>query len=275
MAIDGNHILYHYLQKQLRENDGALFEKLVVRFITSLGVWFSPKLYARLPILVPHVVRDSSCRPRHTGDRDEWGAPDPEGYCRDDNSLVKGLPRALLIRSEGNVLYHRKRVGNGFVASHVWRSAETGDHASKEGWTNTFIPNLVWLPTQLAKLTDREGSFTQGFLQALSYKLYRNAEVPTALRPVVEAAWHQLTQPEGVHDLPRTEDLNFFQETDRFIERRVAIIRRTRNGLATLAALELALLRPSRYAKGLARKRRETTDLLCRRLSLYLEAVAT
>jgi len=179
------------------------------------------------------------------------------------------------MRSEANALYQGKRLGNGFVASHVWRSAETGGRAAKEGWTNTFIPNLVWLPSQLAKLTDREGSFTQGFLQALSYKLYREAHVPAALRPVVEGAWQQLPRPENIPDLPSTEALAFFQETDRFIDRRIAIIRRARNGMATLAGPELALLRPSRYANGLAQSRRETTELLCHRLSLYLEAVAT
>src|SRR6266571_1074563 len=142
MLLDGNNILYHYLQKHLRENDARLFETLVVRFINSLGIWFSPVLYSRLPILLPHVIRDSNCRPRQRGGPDEWGSPDAEGYCRDDNSLVKGLPKGLSIQGGANALYHGNRLGNGFVASHVWRSVDTGSDEAKEGWTNTFIPNL-------------------------------------------------------------------------------------------------------------------------------------
>ena len=172
-------------------------------------------------------------------------------------------------------MYDGKRLGNGFVASHVWRSVDTGGDAAKLGWTNTFVPNLVWLPVQLAKLTDREGSFTQSYLQALAYKLYRNVPVPTGLQPVVESAWRRLPQPESVPEqgLPGTEDVSFFKETDQLIDRRIKVISQTRDALASLAASDLAVLSPSRYAKGLAQLRPRQVEPLCRRLSAYLEAM--
>lgn len=45
------------------------------------------------------------------------------------------------------------RIGNGFVASHVWRKLTNNGSASQHPLTYSFIPNLVWLPTQVAKLT--------------------------------------------------------------------------------------------------------------------------
>lgn len=276
MPIDGNDILYHYLHKQLRENDIWLFQMLVARLVTSLAIWFPPSLYAHVPILLPHVIRDASCRPRREGAPDEWGAPDQQGYCRDDNSLVKNLPKALTIASRANPLYNGMRLGNGFVASHVWRSVDTGVRGARTGWTNSFLPNLVWLPAQVAKLTDRQGSFAQAFLQALSWKMYRHVAVSPALRPFVTDAWRHLPAPRGIpqQGLPEEDQLNFFMETADFIERRVDVIRRVRDGLATLNQRDLSLVRPSRYSDGLGRKRRRNVELLRRRLSRYLSAVA-
>jgi hypothetical protein len=275
MRIDGNHIIYHYLQKHLQKADVRLFRSLVARLIGSLGIWFSPRIYASLPVLLPHVIRDPSCRPRRRGEPDEWGVPDGDGYCRDDNSLVKGLPRSLYVRSSRNPLYNGRQVGNGFVASHVWRSVDTGRRAAKLGWTNTFIPNLVWLPTQVAKLTDRAGSFTQAYLQALSYKLYRRAAFPTALQPWVEAGWRYLARPAGFseEDLPSPEDLSFFEESDRFVKKRLSVVTRTRDGLLSLVDSDLILLKPSSYSKGLKRRDLQKTRPLGHRLSLYLSAI--
>jgi hypothetical protein len=59
-AVDGNHILYHFLEKDLRERDIWLFQMLAARLFTALGIWFNPKTYAVCPVLLPFVVRDPS-----------------------------------------------------------------------------------------------------------------------------------------------------------------------------------------------------------------------
>jgi hypothetical protein len=134
----------------------------------------------------------------------------------------------------------------------------------------------VWLPTQLAKLTDRAGSFAQTYLQTLSYKLYRQAQVPAVLQSVTEAAWGHLPQSDRIPELglPRTEDVSFFHETDQFVKRRRGVIRQTRDGLATLEDKVLGTLRPSRYAGGLGDLEIDQVAPLCRRLSAYLETCA-
>jgi hypothetical protein len=63
-------------------------------------------------------------------------------------------------------------MGTSFVASHVWRELVPSGQASRERATYSFVPNLVWLPAQVSKLSDREGSFVQTYLQALSWKIW-------------------------------------------------------------------------------------------------------
>lgn len=239
-AIDGNHVLYHYLEKDLKEADIWLFQMLAARLFTALGIWFPTAVYASCPLLLPFAVRDPNCRPRKKGDPDEWGAPDSGGHLRDDNSLVKGLPRSLPVNSPRNPLYHGRRLGNGFVACHVWRVKAGAGAAlsSRDPDTYSFIPNLVWLPVQVAKLTDREGSFAQAYLQALAVKIYRRIGVPERLRAVVERAWSKLPVPTGIPDsgLPDPADLAYFGANEPYIARRLNVVRAVASAFDALAA---------------------------------------
>jgi hypothetical protein len=256
-ALDGNHVLYHYLEKDLKEADIWLFQMLAARLFTALGIWFPTSVYASCPIVLPFAVRDPTCRPRKRGDPDEWGAPDLTGHFRDDNSLVKSLPRSLPINSPRNPLYHGRRLGNGFVACHVWRvKAGTGaDLSSRDPDTYSFIPNLVWLPVQVAKLTDREGSFAQAFLQALAVKIYRCIEVPCELRPAVERAWSKLPLPTGIPEsgLPHHDDLAYFGASETYTARRISVLRTVARGLDDVAegrSISSKIV-SSRYTTGL------------------------
>lgn len=80
--IDGEHILHHYLQKNLRERDVWLFQMLTARLMAELGIWLDPAIYQRFPILLPFAVRDPSCRKRGKDDTENicashsgWGPP--------------------------------------------------------------------------------------------------------------------------------------------------------------------------------------------------------
>src|SRR5579859_7420677 len=86
--------------------------------------------------------------------------------------------------------------------------------------------NLVWLPGQVAALTDREGSFVQTYVQAIARHIYRPVPVRDSVRELVDSLWERLPKPMGVPEegLPRVEDLNFFVPSDRWISGRVAAI---------------------------------------------------
>jgi len=280
-GVDGNNILYHFLQKDLFKSDIWLFQMLSAKLVASLGIWFHPEIYQQLPILLPFAVRDPACRKRKEGEVEAWGSPDKMGYLRDDNSLVKILPKSLSIISPGQPLYNNKRIGNGFVASHVWRqinNSSVGTNlASRDPILNTFVPNLVWLPTQVSKLSDREGTFTQLYLQALSAKIYMDLSVHTELSSFVEKAWSMIDIPSGIpiQGLPDIDNLSFFEPSKRFLIARRKKIEEVIDALHTISksqTLENKVI-TTRYGEGLhlvaldAIKNRQSD------LNKYLDAV--
>lgn len=280
-VIDGTNILYHYLQKDLFESDIWLFQMLTARLVAGLGIWLHPNIYQRMPTLLPFAVRDPSCRKRKAGDVEAWGAPNENGYLRDDNTLVKAIPKSMIVQSERQPLYHGRRVGNGFVAAHVWRqvkgSAISATLASRDPWTNTFVPNLVWLPTEVAKLSDREGTFTQLYLQALSAKIYRHVDVVPAMRPVAGRIWEMLDLPTGIPEqgLPKIDELSFFHARDGYIQTR-------RQSVADVVAALRAVLSgqpltgkviTTRYGDGLPSVSRDQLTQRVSELDSYINAI--
>jgi hypothetical protein len=270
--IDGNHILYHFLQKGLLQEDVWLFQMLTARLVTSLGIWFPLRTYSVMPLLTPYAVRDSTCRRDVKAGRPEaWGSPNSQGYFRDDNSLIKGIPTALQIESRFSE-YSGARMGNGFVASHVWRKLTNDGSASRHPLTNSFIPNLVWLPAQVAKLSDREGSFVQTYLQAISKKIYHPAPVSTHQDSIVAAAWDLLPDPSGIplQGLPRTEDLNFFAYSNEFILSRLKSLKKVQNLIAFSACGQVGPKVSKRYNEGLLLMSPEQLEPLNQFLSEYV-----
>ncbi len=252
--VDGNHILYHFLQKGLLREDVWLFQMLTARLVASLGIWFPVGTYSIVPLLVPHAVRDHTCRKDTVAGRAEaWGSPNAHGYFRDDNSLIKGLPSALPIQSNFGE-YCNARIGNGFVACHVWRVLTDGSSASRHPLTYSFIPNPVWLRIQVAKLSDREGSFVQSYLQAIAIKIYRTSPAVPHRQRAVDQAWDLLPHPTEIplDGLPRLEDLNYFPYSDEFIHSRLRSIKTVRNLIFHTIRGEEGPRVSERYNQGLS-----------------------
>jgi hypothetical protein len=260
--LNGENILYHYLQKDLLVKDVWLFQMLAARLVSSLGIWFHPDIYKKIPILLPFARRDSTCRKNCNKERiEQWGSPDENGYFRDDNSLIKGIPKSLTVKSSLKDIYDGQRIGTGFVACHVWRISDMNTGSPGTIFTTqnpevySFVPNLVWLPKQVAKLTDREGAFVQLYLQALSYKIFRNIQVSEKLKPLVLKSWNHLARPSGIPEqgLPEMNELNFFAGNNMFIIRRRKTIHDVFKGINNIlnnVRLSRNLI-SSRYSNGL------------------------
>ena len=191
--INGNDILYYFL-KSILDVEKELAHDFIRKAIINLGIWMSPDYYKHLPIISPFVVRDLKSRGNKSKNMPErWGEPNEKGYFKDDNTIIKGYVRSLTIKSPFS-LYDGCKIGNAYVASHVWRQpinfSSTIDLATKDPWLNSFIPNLVWLPKQLSKLSDREGGYVQTFLQKVSYQIYH--DVKTDCMDITNSLWHKL-----------------------------------------------------------------------------------
>jgi hypothetical protein len=268
--MNGNDLLYYFL-KRLLESDDENNLRLSIEIVTKLGIWFSPETYASLPVLLPFVVRDPKCRgnPR-SGAPDQWSSPNRAGFLRDDNSLVKALPRSLKVLPPHGSVLHGDKIGSGFVAAHVWRIVRHEELASRIPILNTFIPNLVWLPSQIAKLSDLQGGLVQKTLEAVSVKLYREFPVNAAVRNVAEEAWGLI--PSTSVDLRHFDctTLNFFEHREDFVKKRIKRIDNVRNAITGLlkdVPIEEKKIITSRYTEGLPGVERK--DLL--RLLKFLD----
>jgi hypothetical protein len=279
--LDGDHILYSYLQRELLQSDIWLFQMLAARLIVGLGVWLGVEIYANYPLLRPYAVRDPESRGNaRKGLPDQWGSPNADGLFRDDNSLIKHMPYSLYIHGPKNHLYEGTRIRKGYVASHVWRQLK-GDQglASRHRLTYSFVPNLVWLPREVSKLTDREGSFVQTYIQALSLQLYQPIAVHEGLQPLVESAWSLLPEPIGIppEGLPPADELNSFVPTERIfkvwirdLDTVIDALRRAQEGRRISNKVV-----SSRYGSGLSKIAKSRLDTLADHLEMYRTGVGS
>jgi hypothetical protein len=228
--------------------------------------------------LLAYAIRDPSCRGNKSkGIPDQWGSPTDDGYFRDDNSLIKGLPRSLAINSPSNPLVHGRHLGTSFVASHVWRELAGGGLASRDPLTYSFIPNVVWLPSQVSKLTDREGSFVQSYLQALSTRIYRDVELPPKLAKIVHPIWERLPVRAETANvlLPDPATLNYFNADAPWVTRRTGALERVVQALREVSAggKPSRKIISARYSEGLPRVTTSAIDSLLSSLIAYADAV--
>jgi hypothetical protein len=226
-VVHGDDLLYRFFEDGLRERPDV-FREVPELLITSVAVWLPVEVYHRWPVLLPWVVRDPSCRGNpHAGIPDQWSAPNDAGFLRDDNSLIKAIPRSLAIVGPRRSRVDGARMGSEFVASHVWRMVSSTQLASRIPLLNSFIPNLVWLPSQVAKLTDREGGVVQSTLQAMARRIYEPVEVRQSIRHRVAEAWSMIPEPAVVLGEVSVDRLNWFVPTEHFyngLERRLRVV---------------------------------------------------
>jgi hypothetical protein len=264
--IDGNNALYHYIQKVILPREDDFSHELVRRLILDLSIWFPVELYQAAPVLLPFCVRDSGVKAR------EWGSPNEGGCLRDNNSILKLLVSSYSIRSPLTAVYARHARGRNFTASHAWRKISIdgrSQYSTTHPRTYSFIPNLAWLPAQVAKLTDHEGSYAQQILQAISRQLY----LPEAQHhpPELSGIWDALRAPELDLEVDLTR-LNFFEVSARSVKmRRNILLREIEVVLKTIESGAAAGESPRsfRYLPALANVSRECTAGLAEWLGMY------
>lgn len=213
--VDGDNLLYRVFT-ELTELPEDVSEPVIELMIKRTAIWFRPECYAQTPLMLPWVVRDPSCRgPKG---QDQWAAPDELGYLRDDNSLIKPIPRSFTVTGPKDSWYFGKRIGPGFVASHIWRETKAVRLASREPQLNSFVPNLVWLPRQIAKLSDREGGKIQKVLQSISWSIYRDTSLVLSNKEPIEKIWNLIPSPKTIANL-KMHELNYFSDTTQHHDR--------------------------------------------------------
>jgi hypothetical protein len=220
-SADGQNIIYHYIQKSLTTEEDEFTKELIRHLLLNLSIWIPTSFFIRLPIILPYVVRDNSCRIKTVNGHDEWGSANSKGFLRDDNSLLKGIVRSFPIDSKTIPAYNGKKLGNGFVASHIWGKVTVDNNcliSSRHYMLNSFVPNLVWLPVQISKLTDRDGSYAQRVLQKMSCQIYKNVALPSELQKI----WNFLPCPKSLPEISfNLEQINYFDVSNEWLNKRI------------------------------------------------------
>lgn len=242
--------LYTYLLRGIQGPSADDYLAFTCELLVRLGVWWSTAAYERLPVMTPWCVRDRSCR--YDQGPESWGAPRADGYMRDDNSIIKKLPLSTRIVAPEGHPYNTRKPWRGFTACHIWRDLPGGILAGTDPWLYSFIPNLVWLPSWLAPLSDRQGSRVQETLQRTSIEIFRRVTVPEALSHFTESAWSKLPFPPSGETLP-VEQLAFFDPDEKFFVRRIAYLDKVVAGCSTVLKTGTTgrKLICSRYTSGL------------------------
>ena len=251
-SVNGDNLLYRLLTDLIRQG-GTHSQWLVEHIVADCSVWWDPAMYKRCPVLLPWAVRDPKCRGnKQKGVPDEWGAPNTGGYFRDDNSLIKGLVKALDVVGPKNGYMTGKRLASGWVAAHIWRENKGEELASRDPNLYSFAPNLVWLPRQIAKLSDVEGGPVQVALKSISYSLYRDVAMAGSRKRIAEKSWSYLNTPELVNSINLSK-LSYFGGVEQTLKTRH---RRTASVISALEAIDNGEQLPSkivsrRYSEGL------------------------
>lgn len=175
----------------------ARADETLARAAFTKGVWLPPAVYRVMPVLIPYAVRDNSCRKNgSTAKEERWGWPAESGHMRDDNSLLKNL---VTYRSKYNLTVQLPSAGGrpaglprGWTCSHIW-----ADHHPT---ANTFVPNLVWLPTAISRLSDPPATGhtrASRVLRAIARAIYGSTEVHPAVAAFAAEGWGRL---DGIDD---------------------------------------------------------------------------
>lgn len=225
--------LYRYLAGGMPQQEGLGepppddIRSLVEVLMTRLGIWWSVEAYEVMPIMTPWCVRDRSCR--YDQGPESWGAPRADGFMRDDNSIIKKLPLPVAVSAPAGHPYAGRRPLRGFTACHIWRDLPEGRVAGEDPWLYSFMPNLVWLPSWLAPLTDRQDSRAQALLQHASKERFRGAMVDPHVRVYADYCWSQLPMPPPGPALDTSGPAEF-QPDKAFFDRRIASLTKVVGG---------------------------------------------
>ena len=138
---------------------------------------------------------------------------------------------------------------------------------------NSFVPNIVWLPRQIAKLTDREGSDAQRMLQAISYTIYSNIPMPETVLKL----WEYLPFPQEYNELDiQLKDLNFFQVEDRWLNQRIKGLKSEIERILSIEETydpKIKKIKCGRYVPSLVKIPKENRKPMYEWLSYYNELI--
>ncbi|WEV78813.1 hypothetical protein O9K63_03180 [Janibacter cremeus] len=275
-SVAGSSAIFQSLAWVFRRGDDQ--QRWTARhLLLRAGVWLPVETYQKWPVLLPWMVRDNSVaqsktKAAHTGKDLIKTASSGTGLLRSDNAPIGGLKKDLPVMWAGGLheTFKSKPLKDGtheWMQSHCWSYlSDTGQSTATHPLTNSFVPNLVWLPHAMGRLTDDERLVFAAELRAIAWARYRHVEVDPAFRDVVEQAWSLLDPPlaDDVHD-GQLGRANEFVVPAKFYQSKVERVRTISSYLEKLQSghdVSGVNLAPAVYKQSLASVTPETRSSL-------------
>jgi len=152
----------------LRNETHQFIKEYYLSLIQNLSIWLKPSFYTKLPHILPYSLRErsSSYGRLKKSEKDNWGSANKNGFVIDDNTDIKDFIRRTVVK---NSKYYANHVPyTGFIGCHIWENTTSNPKLF------SFIPNLVWLPTPIAGLSDNNKCLFSNLLKKTSLKLYKD-----------------------------------------------------------------------------------------------------
>lgn len=185
------------------------------RLLLATGVWMPVDVYKQWPVLYPWVVRDNQL-----ANNDKGIAHPVSGLQRNDNGpigrLKNGVPVNWAAAGPKFSVKPLKRGQQQWWQCHVWEGMTTNP------LTNSFLPNLVWLPEAIGRLTDPDtkgakSTLFQEEIKAIAWSLYRDAPVVAPLEETVENIWRSIPEPRSTAlEADEAALVNWFNPSQKF-----------------------------------------------------------
>ncbi|MEV8029764.1 hypothetical protein [Cellulosimicrobium funkei] len=250
------------------------FWRLTTHLLQDMSIWWAPESYTLLPTMAPWCIRDRAAR--YDQGPESWGAPNADGYFRDDNSVIKKLPLPVDVRSpQGHPYADSARLHRGFTACHIWRELADGGVGGADPWIYSFMPNLVWVPQPINSLTDHHPR-VQALLKATSLSIFPGRE-GGGTRAYTDRVWGRLTPPElAVPQEPvlDADRLAYFAADEAFVRRRLGYLDKVVDAVDhILAGQPIKRIFASRFTAGLPLIPHDRLRALRSDLGVYAAAV--
>lgn len=164
-----------------------IIQKYIIDLVQNCSIWLSPQFFQNIPIFLPFSVRErTSWQHRRTNlNGDNWGSANNKGYVIDDNSDIKDIIRNAEIIN--NTFSANLKPSTGFIACHIWPKTTSNPRLY------SFVPNIVWLPRPIAKLSDDQTSYLSQILKIISTELYKEIKIyKYELKQIINDSWSLL-----------------------------------------------------------------------------------
>ena len=186
-SSDSKRSFKEFLNFIVKNQNLDIIQKYIIDLVQNYSIWLSPEFYHSIPIFLPYSVRErTSWQYRQKNlNGDNWGSANNKGYVIDDNSDIKDFIRNANIIN--NRFSDNQKPSTGFIACHIWPNTTSNPRLY------SFIPNIVWLPRPIAKLSDDQSSFLSQILKIISLELYRDININNyELKQIVKNSWSLL-----------------------------------------------------------------------------------